>query len=465
MRILFVTTGYDQQAGGVQTQLRSTANELARRHRVEVATSDPVRRSYTDGNVQVHSIALSVIDLIRSTPRRVIPKRFRRQAGSKYYWPAYISKLRSLVRGKHLVHALTTGSLSWAAERAARAEGVPFLITPYIHSGEEGGKIVDAAFSAAALCKRADIVFALMETDKQMLIELGIPSERVRLQGVAPLLPETSDAAGFRGRHQLDDKPIVLFVGRMVEYKGVLALLNAAPRVWVKIPDAHFIFAGPADDRARAWFAERADERIRYLGLVDEQEKGDALAACDVFCMPSTAEILPGVYLEAWSYGKAVIGGVARGLHELIEGNSAGLVVEQNPEALAERLVELLLDEPRRRGMGQRGRGLVKERFSLAGLSRNLERAYEEVCPPASGDKTRPPGRPTSRQVIRAVRPMRPPTEATSCEALVAWKPWHREFACPPTRPLKAQKQRDTCSCLTGSFSSLAVQASSGGRW
>ena len=187
---------------------------------------------------------------------------------------------------------------------------------------------------------------------------------------------------GFRTRHKLGGKPIVLFVGRIVEYKGVAALLDAASRVWRKIPSAHFVFIGPpsSDVHLQRRLAEHADKRVRYLGQVSEQEKGDALAACDLFCMPSTAEILPAVYLEAWSYGKAVVGGTAHGLRELIEGNGGGIVVEQNAELIANRLIDLLRDEGQRRQMGERGRCLVEQRFSDRALCRALEAAYEDIC-------------------------------------------------------------------------------------
>jgi glycosyltransferase involved in cell wall biosynthesis len=298
----------------------------------------------------------------------------RREHYQRFYRSFYVPKLRALMRGKDVVHSFADSYLGWAAEEAARAESVPFLLTPYVHPGD-----VHEAADNVAFLRRADVVFALLETDKQRLIEFGVPPERTRLQGVVPLLPETSDARAFRAAHGLDDKPIVLFVGRMTEHKGPLVILNAAPLVWRELPDVHFLFAGPGGKQQVRWFLERADDRIRYLGQIDEQQKGDALAACDLFCMPSIMEILPAVYLEAWSYGKAVVGGTAHGLRELIEGNGAGIVVEQDPDILAKWLVELLRDEPRRREMGERGRALVERRYTPSSLVRALEEAYIEV--------------------------------------------------------------------------------------
>jgi glycosyltransferase involved in cell wall biosynthesis len=272
------------------------------------------------------------------------------------------------------------------AQEAARAEGVPFVTTPYLHPNEHGQI---SRMQRTLFCKDADIIFALLETDRQFLIHLGVPQERIRLAGVVPLLPEKVNAEKFRARHRLGEKPVVLFIGRIVEHKGPRTILSAAPHVWHEVPDVHFLFAGPAREDKKRWFAELKDERIRYLGVIEEQEKGDALAACDLFCMPSTAEILPAVYLEAWSYGKAVIGGSAPGLRELIEGHGAGITVKQDPLLLAARLIELLRNKPLRNQMGERGAELVARRYSKSALICALENAYVTVSSASGAMSTR----------------------------------------------------------------------------
>jgi glycosyltransferase involved in cell wall biosynthesis len=234
-------------------------------------------------------------------------------------------------------------------------------------------------------------VFALIDTDRQVLSRLGVRDERLRLAGVAPVLPETTDPQGFRARRGLARKPVVFFCGRIVQYKGVTTLLDAARYVWREMPDVHFVFAGPADVQGETWFTERRDGRIQYLGLIDQQEKADALAACDIFCMPSTSEILPAVYLEAWSYGKPVIGGTAHGLSELIEGNRAGIVVKQDPQLLAVRLIELMRNEPLRRQMGEQGRALVERRFSKKAVVHALEETYEALNKACKGRRASQP--------------------------------------------------------------------------
>lgn len=374
MNILFVSGYYNPLIGGFGTQAGLVTHELARRHHVAVAAVNGSRKSADGGlSVPVHLIRSTFSEWMMALPLGI--SRWPRTGYSYTYLRGlkYLPRLRALMSEVDIVHCLTTGAHGRAAEAAARAARVPFVITPYIH----GKKRRHSA--SATLCRRADIVFGLLPTDCQNLIDLGVDPARVRQAGVVPMLPETTNPDAFRRRSGLGKSRIVLFVGRMKAFKGFIALLDAAPEIWRSFPDTHFLFAGPGDKTIAKEFSRRNDPRLRYLGMISEQEKGDAMAACDLFCMPSTAEIMPAVYLEAWSYGKAVVGGTALGLRELIEENNAGLIAEKNPASIARVVVELLGDDPRRHSMGVCGRALVDKCYSVSALATVYEDAYEEL--------------------------------------------------------------------------------------
>lgn len=414
MKILIVSRNYHPFIGGVETQVRMIAHDLARRHEVEIAATNfrngglPMNRfvrrlavgaenviaprhlQTLDAGVPAHQLhpPASERALYRALYACESLHSSRLQAGARHlgyrlYRAAYLPKLRELVRGKDVVHTTAHDYLGWVTEEAARAENVPIVISTYVHPGQYGDDPDNVAFY-----NRADAVVSLLASDKRKLVDLGVHPHRIFVSGVAPLLPNSTDPKGFRIQHGLGDRPMVLFVGRHEEYKGPLALLDAAPAVWAVRPDTHFLFIGPADNTARQWFNARKDPRISYLGLVSEQEKADALAACDLFCMPSLYEVLPAVYLEAWSYKKAVIGGKAYGLPELIDGNGAGVTVEQTPQTIAEGLLQLLCDDARRRLMGEKGYSMVQRRFSKSAVVSALEAVYAQVCSPQAAQPT-----------------------------------------------------------------------------
>ena len=409
MKIFFVAHRYHPFVGGVETQTRMVVSELSVRHHVEVAALTfrdvampdrlrvledsvlvPSYDSYDDGGVQVHSLTPSWSDRVRLSPImvRAFPRLQRyyyhslKVFGYRFFRSVFVPRLRRLMKGFDVVHSVAGNYFGWAAQQAASDLGIPFICNPYVHPGQHGD---DA--DSISYYNRSDVVFALLETDRKILLELGVAPQRVQLAGVVPLLPEQTNPRAFRLKHGLGEAPIVLFVGRMMDYKGVSTILEAAPAVWVALPNVQFVFIGPASELRVREMAE-TDDRVHYLGRVDEQEKADALSACDIFCMPSVHEILPAVYLEAWTYARPVIGGPAPGLAELIEGNDAGVVVEQEPSALAGAIMDLVADPERRQKFGEHGRNLVEGRYSKQALVGTYEQAYVAVVSRGAGARS-----------------------------------------------------------------------------
>jgi len=410
MNILFVAHRYHPFVGGVETQTRLVLTELARHHTVKVAAIQfedfeipkrlrhlddslllPSYESYLDGDVPVHALTPTWTDRLRMLPIAVrsVPRLSRykyhalRRFGYPFFRNVYAPKLRSLMAGVDVVHSIAGGYLGWTAQAVAHELGIPFVVTPYVHPGQHGD---DA--DSVAYYQRSDAVFALLETDRELLADLGVPRELIHLYGVVPLLPKTADGSGFRRQRSFGDDPMILFVGRMVEYKGITAVRDAAREVWRTTPNTQFVFIGPVSEKMKADLSA-FDDRMHVLGFVSAQEKADAYDACTVFCMPSKFEILPAVYLEAWSYGKPVIGGPAHGLHDLIEGNEAGLVADQSGASVAEALNRLLASSSLRADMGRNGQKLVTERFSLDALTGVLETVYASLGAAATAPSPR----------------------------------------------------------------------------
>ena len=409
MKILFVSPFYYPSIGGVETQARLIAQELAKKHQVSIAAANfgfrhpqyvpgwlgerimieslynnllaPSYPSFQDGDIPVHAVTPNLSDRLRLLPilLRNIPL-LRRYTDPFLDWYSYQCyrlvfqpKLEKLMQDLDVVHCLLADYLGFAALDGAKKLGIPCVCTPYVHPGQYGD---------SSLCiqtyPRFQAVGALTESDRQKLISLGVPAEKLHILGVIPILSATVNPDKFRQQHNLVDVPIILFVGRMEAYKGVKALLSAAHQVWQTTQNAHFVFVGPETPESSEWF-ESADPRIHYLGKVSDQEKADAMAACNIFCMPSLFEILPAVYLEAWSYGKPVIGGKAQGVPELIVGNNAGFAVEQTPEEISAAITKLLQDPALSQNLGENGKALVNQNYSLSAVVSKMESLYQKV--------------------------------------------------------------------------------------
>jgi glycosyltransferase involved in cell wall biosynthesis len=149
--------------------------------------------------------------------------------------------------------------------------------------------------------------------------------------------------------------------------------------VWSRHPRARFAFLGPRTPHSRRLFAGADDDRILELDTVSLQEKTDALAACNVLCLPSTQESFGGVCTEAWSLGRPVIVADIPALREVVADGVDGFVVPPEPAPLAERIATLLADPARAGEMGHAGRLKVQERYGWATLARLTEAVYRTV--------------------------------------------------------------------------------------
>jgi glycosyltransferase involved in cell wall biosynthesis len=215
---------------------------------------------------------------------------------------------------------------------------------PAIHPGHWGDGPLDARLLTAA-----DIVFAQSHHEAATLRALNVGPEQIRVSPLGPAVGPRGDGVGFRAKHDLVAAPIVLFIGRKQPYKGYDQLLAAFPTVRRDLPEALLVTIGAGASRA-------SGNGILDLGEVDQQTKADALAACDVFCMPSSGEAFGIVYVEAWSYGKPVIVGPAPAARELVDDGQTGLHADATPDSIAHAITLLLSNPALARRIGEAGR-------------------------------------------------------------------------------------------------------------
>ena len=401
MKILLIAQRYPPFVGGVEVHVMQISRAfLAKGHHVSVAAANfapytgskrlavlfdslltPPHDDFDDNGIPVTAICpRSFVDKIRLLPcsLRVVPivrRDFARMQSVAYLFfrALYWKRAVALVSKCDVVHSLANGLLGWLFREAAEACGKPYINTPFVHPGQWGDAAADVRHY-----KKCDRVIGLVQTDSDYLISLGIETRRVATIGVSPDLPTATNPASFRERHGFGNAPLVVYVGRMMPQKGAAAVLDAVATVTQALPDVQFVFIGPGSDEEVRVF-DNTPVNVHYLGKVSAQEKADALAACDVFCMPSMSEILPTVYLEAWSLGKPVVGGRAHGLPELIEGNEAGLAAEQNGAAVAAAIITVLTNTEMAERYGANGNALVAAKYSVPAVTSQLLQLYETV--------------------------------------------------------------------------------------
>ncbi|MBZ9822417.1 glycosyltransferase family 4 protein [Mesorhizobium sp. CA4] len=176
-------------------------------------------------------------------------------------------------------------------------------------------------------------------------------------------------AARLRQEFGLQSAEVVMFVGRLTRQKGIPTLLAAIPKVLAKRPNARFVFVGPWQSEGP--FAVEASEFERFASHVvvlgKRQDVPALLGMADIFAFPTEyREGIPRVLLEAGLAGLPTVASRMPGCSDFIEDGWNGyLVAPRDPDALADRIIELLSDRSLAATLGSRSAAVVRERFAL----------------------------------------------------------------------------------------------------
>ncbi|WP_447007507.1 glycosyltransferase [Saccharothrix isguenensis] len=168
-----------------------------------------------------------------------------------------------------------------------------------------------------------------------------------------------SDRVAARWRLGLPDVPTAVCVGRLAPLKGQDRLLAAWPAVRAKVSDARLVLVGDGPMGER-WRAACGDESVRWWGHDDEV--ADFYAAADVVVLPSRAEGMALVPLEAMACGRSVVAFDVSGVRQSV-GEAGAVLPDGDVEALAEAVAERLADPALADGEGERGRRRVELLF------------------------------------------------------------------------------------------------------
>ena len=176
----------------------------------------------------------------------------------------------------------------------------------------------------------------------------------------------------------LTDKPRVLFVGVLERSKGVDVLLHAWRTVAREIPTAQLTLVGTGSRGEELRTQARRDhleDSVRFLAPRPRAQLRDLLDESSFLVLPSRAEGLPRVVLEAMARARPVVASGVGGIVELVEDGTTGrLVAPESPSALADAIIELLTDPERARDMGDEARRRAIERDPIAEYEAGIER-------------------------------------------------------------------------------------------
>lgn len=236
-------------------------------------------------------------------------------------------------------------------------------------------KMINAGF--------ASCIVAVSEGVHQDALQEGIHPEKIVVipNGIhlPPVDPEAKKSVCTELGLPLDAQ-IILSAGRLVYAKAHTLLVQSAPSVLERFPQARFLIAGGGELYGE--LANEIQERglegcIQLLGVRTDIYR--LMAAADIFAMPSRTEGMPMALLEAMGMGKAVITSAVGGMKELIEDGVTGLLVPPEDDLRLGDAILRFLDNPDLRiGMGKKAQEMILERYSLEKSCRAYEKLFVE---------------------------------------------------------------------------------------
>ncbi|OGD94589.1 hypothetical protein A3A48_00265 [Candidatus Curtissbacteria bacterium RIFCSPLOWO2_01_FULL_37_9] len=210
--------------------------------------------------------------------------------------------------------------------------------------------------------------------EKSVVIPYGIDLNRFDVtDNIREKVSEIKSIYG--GRH------IILFVGRLIYYKGVEYLIQAMHDV-----EAVLLIVGSGNEEAKLKnlaYNLGISEKCIFLGDVTDENLVSLYHACDIMVLPSIerSEAFGIVQIEAFACGKPVIStNLKTGVPYVNQNGKTGLVVEPRSHRTISSAIQILLsNEDMRDEMGRRGRLRAEEEFSINKMGERYLNLYNEV--------------------------------------------------------------------------------------
>ena len=387
MRVLHVIASMAAEWGGTATAVTGLTKAL--------------------GELGVHSEIVTTTDEsegpLLPTPhltRHCFPRGWAARAWSGYSRPL-AAHLERAVGDFDIVHVHGLwhfGGLM--AARIAKRRGMPYVVS--LRGELDGRRLRHKGFKKRIyralllddVLRSANALHAVSAAECGHVAELGLRTpvfvcpNGVDLAALDECAPPDEE---FLAEHPaLQDRQVVLYMGRIDALKGLDVLAEAFVDVAGTHGDAALLVAGHDEDDTlpgvqRTLRQAGISERVALAGFLTGRRKSAALASAAVFVLSSYSEGFSNAVVEALAAGLPVVISEQCNFPE-VERADAGFVVPAEPGAVAEAVAAILADGDLARRMGEHGRCLIEEHYQWSAIARRMAQRYGELRDARSGN-------------------------------------------------------------------------------
>jgi 1,2-diacylglycerol 3-alpha-glucosyltransferase len=351
MRVLFISDVYFPRVNGVSTSIRTFRGDLT----ASGVDSTLVVPAYEQATEEADDC-----NIVRVASGHVPGDPEDRRMKSRA-----VSRALEALRAQHfdLVHIHTPFVAHYAGARFARRQRIPVLATyhtffeEYLHHyvplmPRAIGRVLARGFTRSQCAQLAAIV-APSDPMRSLLLDYGV---KTRIEVIPTGLPADRYVQGngraFRNAYAIpQDRPLLLYVGRVAHEKNIEFLLQAFVELRRLRPQAMFAIAGEGPARAHLQSLVAGlglSAHVHFIGYLErENELANCYAAADVFVFASRTETQGLVLLEALAQGRPVVSTAHLGTTSILQAGCGARVAPEKADVFATAIADILEDPVR----------------------------------------------------------------------------------------------------------------------
>lgn len=389
MKVLHVIPSLSRVHGGPSRAMVSIETALRGQGVVvETATTDD------DGPGQRNGLGRASVTE-NGVLRHYFPKR------TEFYKvaPAFLRWLRRSILDYDLIHIHALFSFtSVVAAWVARSAGVPYVVRPLGVLNQYGLrqrrpllKRLSLRFIEGPILRHAAAVHFTAQAEMDEALATGI-SMRGAVVPIGIESPPSGSMVRFLDAHPALKSPARLFfLSRVDPKKNLEGLLGALALLRTEGVQASLIVAGSGEPGYLAQLRALAAElgvasQVEWLGHIDGAAKADALAAADVFVLPSHSENFGIAVVEALAAGLPCVLGRGVAVSSAVEQAGAGVAVGVDATSIAAGIGHYLRSADAREAAGYAAKDLARQEYSVEKMGERLVTLYQSILSRSRSD-------------------------------------------------------------------------------
>jgi 1,2-diacylglycerol 3-alpha-glucosyltransferase len=358
MKILFISDVYFPRINGVSTSIETFRRNLrAHGHTVHLIAPDYLTPSADES------------DIMR-VPARYIPLDPEDRLMSYGWVMKHLDQLRD--EKYDVIHIQTPFVAHYLGTKLSRLLGIPCVETYHTFFEEYLYHYVPVVpkklmkFIAKRFSRHQGNSLNGMIVPShpmlQVLKDYGVTTHsEVIPTGIEPSSFVPGNRESFRKNYNIpENRPVLLFVGRVAHEKNIGFLLKVLDCVRKEIPEVLFVIAGEGPARESLVHESNAlglNENITFIGYLDRHtELNNCYRSADIFIFSSRTETQGLVLLEAMAQGVPVVSTAELGTRDVLKEGQGVWIAQENLADFSGKVVKMLKDSEARKSLGESGR-------------------------------------------------------------------------------------------------------------